>query len=180
MKVLTAKIKELKSIAGESINMLECKKALEEAEGDIDAAVQILIKNGCNIKLKRETFLDKIEPRVSYKLSTLITTMVSIFNERGNSLEPSAISFCLYTKGHQKLANGDTICYVDESLTVNDEDKELYPDFVINEGLRLFYHGDQFEDVIYNALHQKSDISVDKIIEALNYYSQRDSFLDFT
>ena len=40
MTVTAAQIKELREITG--IGMMECKKALEEANGDMDQAIELL------------------------------------------------------------------------------------------------------------------------------------------
>ena len=42
MTVTAAQIKELREITG--IGMMECKKALEEANGDMDQAIELLRK----------------------------------------------------------------------------------------------------------------------------------------
>ena len=44
MTVTAAQIKELREITG--IGMMECKKALEEANGDMDQAIELLRKKG--------------------------------------------------------------------------------------------------------------------------------------
>ena len=71
----------------------------------------------------------------------------------------------------------DPICYLEHYPDVNDDDEEIYPDFVTKEGLRLFYSGEHFEGVIHNALFQKNQPSVDEFIAGLNYYRDYDSFL---
>ena len=57
MTVTAAQIKELREITG--IGMMECKKALEEANGDMDQAIELLRKKGlakAAKKADRETF----------------------------------------------------------------------------------------------------------------------------
>ena len=57
MTVTAAQIKELREITG--IGMMECKKPLEEANGDMDQAIELLRKKGlakAAKKADRETF----------------------------------------------------------------------------------------------------------------------------
>ena len=52
MAAITAKmVKELKDISG--AGMMECKKALSEANGDVDAAIEILRKAGVAMAAKK-------------------------------------------------------------------------------------------------------------------------------
>ncbi|MBB1565117.1 translation elongation factor Ts [Candidatus Gracilibacteria bacterium] len=57
MAITSEQIKKLREITG--IGMMECKKALEEADGDMDAAIEVLRKKGLSKAAKkadRETF----------------------------------------------------------------------------------------------------------------------------
>lgn len=57
MAITAAQIKELREITG--IGMMECKKALEETNGDMEAAIEELRKKGlakAAKKADRETF----------------------------------------------------------------------------------------------------------------------------
>ena len=61
---------------------------------------------------------------------------------------------------------------------VNDEDVEKYPDFVCKEKLKLFYSGEQFEDVIRSILNQKREATICEFMAGLNYYREHDDFLE--
>lgn len=52
MKLDTSKIKELREKTG--LGVVECKKALEEANGDFEKAIEILKKRGFEISEKKE------------------------------------------------------------------------------------------------------------------------------
>ncbi len=52
MEVSIEKIKILRSTTG--AGMLDCKSALEEADGDVDKAVEILRKKRCNKSCKKK------------------------------------------------------------------------------------------------------------------------------
>jgi len=57
MKVSAQRIKELREKTGAGI--LDCKKALEEANGDIDKAVEVLRKKGMDIATKKSQRITK-------------------------------------------------------------------------------------------------------------------------
>ena len=48
MAITAAMVKELRELTG--AGMMDCKKALAETNGDMDAAVEFLRKNGKNLK----------------------------------------------------------------------------------------------------------------------------------
>jgi len=52
MKIDTSKIKELREKTG--LSVIECKKAIEEANGDINKAIEILKKRGLEISEKKK------------------------------------------------------------------------------------------------------------------------------
>lgn len=51
-------------------------------------------------------------------------------------------NFCLYTKEYTSTAEKNLIVYLDSYPTIDDDDEELYPDFVIKNGLKLFFYGE--------------------------------------
>ncbi|WP_298479623.1 hypothetical protein [uncultured Maribacter sp.] len=87
-------------------------------------------------------------------------------------------NYNLYAKEFVEVADSDLICYLDVGPTITNEDEEVYSDFVIENSLELYYDGQQFEDVLSNVLHQKSDATIDIFISAVNYYDDNDTFLD--
>ena len=50
--VTTNQVKELRDKTG--ISVMQCKKALEEASGDMEKAMELLKKEGANISLKKQ------------------------------------------------------------------------------------------------------------------------------
>ncbi|MGC8977275.1 MAG: elongation factor Ts, partial [Candidatus Ratteibacteria bacterium] len=52
MKTDTSKIKDLREKTG--LSVMECKNALEEANGDIEKAIEILKRRGIEISGKKE------------------------------------------------------------------------------------------------------------------------------
>ena len=59
------------------------------------------------------------------------------------------------------------------------EDRDVYPMDVAEQDLQLVYYGEQLIDVLAVALEEKPDASLQDLVEALNYYNQYDSFMNF-
>ena len=51
IEITTELVKELRNATG--ISVMQCRKALEEAEGDMEKAIAILKKTSANIALKK-------------------------------------------------------------------------------------------------------------------------------
>ena len=60
MAVTASMVKELREMTG--AGMMDCKKALNETNGDMDAAIEFLRKNG-QARLRRK--LEELQQRVS-------------------------------------------------------------------------------------------------------------------
>lgn len=119
-----------------------------------------------------------LEKQVEYKLSDVITIVSNMIIENGINNFLDDIDFCIYTTDYVEEASGDTICYLDEYPDIDDNDKEIYTDFVTDRKLVMFYSGEQFEDVIGQMLSQKRDASIEEFISGINYYREHDDFLD--
>jgi hypothetical protein len=71
------------------------------------------------------------------------------------------------------------ICYLEEPPEITDEDAEVFPEFVVKEGLVLLYSGENFESVIEVAFDQKQQLSMQEFVDSLNYYREYDAYLNF-
>ena len=120
-----------------------------------------------------------LEKQVAYKLSDVITIFKNMILENGIDNFLDNLDLCVYTIDFVEEAINDTICYMDDYPEVDDNDQEIYTDFVTKNKLVMFYSGEQFEDVINNTLYQKSDATIEEFIFALNYYRDNDNFADF-
>lgn len=123
---------------------------------------------------KNRIFMRNLELREEYQLSRIIQIVKEDIQKNGLTYE----DFCLYAKD-EDVKYSDLICYLERNPTISDDDEEIYPEFVINNSLELFFNGQQFEDVIMNVLHQKKDATIDDYIKSLEYYTKNDTFLDF-
>jgi hypothetical protein len=68
---------------------------------------------------------------------------------------------------------------LDDIPDIDDDDNEIYPPFVVNERLEVFLSGENLENVIGSVLHQKIEPSMNELVEAINYYNERDAFIQF-
>lgn len=120
-----------------------------------------------------------LEKQLAYKLSDVITIFRNMILENGIDNFLDDMDLCVYTINFVEEASNDTICYLDDYPDVDDNDQEIYTDFVTKNKLVMFYSGEQFEDVINNTLYQKSNATIEEFIFALNYYRDNDNFADF-
>ncbi|MBP3460259.1 MAG: hypothetical protein J6K58_13695 [Lachnospiraceae bacterium] len=71
-----------------------------------------------------------------------------------------------------------TPCCVTAPPEFDDEtDEEIIPDFAVANGMDRSIVPDIFQDVIINALRQKSDVTNEELVKALNYYLDKDTFM---
>lgn len=119
-----------------------------------------------------------LEKQVAYKLSDVITIFRNMIIENGIDNLLDDMDLCVYTIDLWKKASSDMICYLDDYPDVDDNDREIYTDFITENNLVMFYSGEQFEDVISNILSQKLDATIEEFIFALNYYRDNDDFAD--
>lgn len=85
--------------------------------------------------------------------------------------------YAVYSKDGDDFAPGEEI-FIDKTVQADDDDNEIYPPAVLRNALTFAYSGQQFQDVVDLAFKQKPGASTREIIDALNYYSEHDDFLD--
>ena len=119
-----------------------------------------------------------LEKQIAYKLSDVIMIYRNVIIENGIDNLLQDMDLCVYSIDFVEEASSDTICYLDDYPDVDDNDHEIYTDFITENNLVMFYLGEQFEDVISNTLSQKLDATIDEFIFALNYYRDNDDFAD--
>ena len=98
MAITAAQIKELREITG--IGMMECKKALEETNGDMDQAIELLRKRGlakAAKKADRETFEGGlrivVEGNKAYVVSVSCETDFLANSDRFKTMLADAVEF---------------------------------------------------------------------------------------
>lgn len=113
--------------------------------------------------------MNHLECRKAYSLYDLIFGIMN-----GYTLD----NFCVYTREYESSAKEDLVCYLDNYPVISDDDEEVYPDFVVENSLELFFYGDQFIDVLHNISVQREKPSVEDFISGLNFYLENDNFIE--
>lgn len=68
--------------------------------------------------------------------------------------------------------------YIGDTPDFDDDDNEVYPKEATDLGLSLLYSCDHFQDVVDLAYKQKPKASIEEVVGCLNFYAERDDFLD--
>ena len=87
--------------------------------------------------------------------------------------------YCLYTAPDVESIDKNTLFYIDGYTEIDDDDNEIYPQFIRENNLCIYFHGDIASDIIRNTKHQLEPRipSVDEYIENFNYYNEHDCFI---
>lgn len=73
-----------------------------------------------------------------------------------------------------------TLCCITAPPDFDDEtDEEIIPHFAVENGMDGSILPEIFQDVISNAFEQKSDVTNEELVKALNYYLNKDTFMLF-
>ena len=95
--------------------------------------------------------------------------------ERSKNFD-SEYFYAIYVK-KDGFSLGQTIL-VSDPVFVSDDDTEIYPNDVIAHQLNYQCSDENIQDVIDLAIQQKPSATDQELIQALNYYLERDNFLD--
>ncbi|HAT7731355.1 TPA: hypothetical protein O8U43_002875 [Enterobacter cloacae] len=112
--------------------------------------------------------MSRLEYRKNYGLDDLIYKFMG-----GYTLD----NFCVYTREYEASAKEELVCYLESYPVISDDDEEVYPDFVVENSLELFFYGEQFIDVLHNISIQREKPSVEDFISGLNFYLENDNFI---
>ena len=110
-----------------------------------------------------------------------LTQLISIEDliELVKARKDRTVYYDVYTKNGDDFSLEENV-FIDTTVQVDDNDKEIYPSTVSNRKFRFAYSGEQLQDVVDLAVKQKPHVTSNEIIKALNYYSEHDAFLDLT
>ena len=114
-------------------------------------------------------YINYLEYNKAYSLDDLISKIMNGYKHE---------NICLYTKEYESSARADLICYLEAYPIINGDDEEIYPDFVVENSLELFFYGDQFLDAVRNISFQKENPSTEDFIVGLNFYLENDNYID--
>ena len=73
----------------------------------------------------------------------------------------------------ESILDLETVCYLDNGPKIMDG-KEVFPDFVNENGLDILCSGDVFMDVYDDLDERYPNFTKDQFIDALNYYMDND------
>lgn len=113
--------------------------------------------------------MSQLEYRKAYGLDDVINKIIG-----GYTLD----NFCVYTKDYELSAKADLVCYLESYPVISDDDEEVYPVFVVDNSLELFFYGDQYIDVLHDISNQREKPSVEDFIAGLNFYLENDNFIE--
>ena len=72
----------------------------------------------------------------------------------------------------------ETVCYLVNGPKIMDG-KEVFPDFVNENGLDILCNGDVFMDVYDDLDERYPNFTKNQFIDALNYYMDNDDYIEF-
>lgn len=86
--------------------------------------------------------------------------------------------YAIYAFDNDEPLFNEMIIYVGNTVEIDDNDNEFFPQIVTEMNFWIVYSSDSFQDVIDLATSQDSNVTISKLVECLNYYSEYDNFLD--
>jgi len=123
----------------------------------------------------------KLEINKSYSIGELIEIVKNKFDRDLDSHRKVKYNYengyDVYITKDEDL-NENTILYVGKPVEIDDDDNEIYPIEILENNLEFEYSDENFQDVIDLAYSQKPNASIKEFIKCLNYYAERDTFLD--
>lgn len=78
----------------------------------------------------------------------------------------------------ESILDLETVCYLDNGPKIMDG-KEIFSDFVNENGLDILCSGDVFMDVYDDLDERYPNFTKDQFIDALNYYMDNDDYIEF-
>ena len=78
----------------------------------------------------------------------------------------------------ESILDLETVCYLDNGPKIMDR-KEVFPDFVNENGLDILCSGDVSMDVYDDLDERYPNFTKDQFIDALNYYMDNDDYIEF-
>jgi elongation factor Ts len=183
-KISLELIKKIKSRT--DAGTVDCKKALEETEGDLDRALQLLAQRGATIleisRFEKRRKIARTDADVKADIARYVRVPIKIeelFIVPESILEEHQL-YVTREVGEKNFMDKGVIVYLDDIVGVDDEtDKEIYPTFALNNNLEMNLLGKLVNDIIYNTKHQLKNPTANDFIKNFNNYMKHDCFLDF-
>ncbi|POA30183.1 MULTISPECIES: hypothetical protein [Pseudomonas] len=93
--------------------------------------------------------------------------------------QEKTLHFCVYGTQDSSTITLQTVCVIEAFPQITDNDEEIYPDFVIRQGLEFWFSDDLLEDVVMSALQHKPSVTDVELLKAIRYYAEHDCFMSF-
>ncbi len=93
--------------------------------------------------------------------------------------QEKTLQFCVYGAPQDTPLTLHTPCVIEAFSRITDDDEEIYPPYVIQNGLEFWFSDELLEDVVMSALHHKPTVSNTELLAAIEYYAERDCFMSF-
>lgn len=116
-----------------------------------------------------------MERKKRLKLSEIITIICTLYKTQGETAVYLDNGWCIYSA--EEYLTSESICYIDDYPDFDDDDNEIYSEYIINNNMKLKYRDEMIQDVVIACLNQKIDAKIDEIVRALIYYDEYDNFL---
>ncbi|MBN3839919.1 hypothetical protein G3N61_11105 [Burkholderia sp. Ac-20349] len=97
--------------------------------------------------------------------------------ERRERYDPAWL-YDVYGKDGDAALHPQQTIYIGDTVQVDDEDREIYPERVAELGYVFQYSCEHFQDVVDLAYRQKPDASIEDVVRCLNHFDRHDDFLD--
>ncbi len=108
----------------------------------------------------------------------IVEEMRATYLEFGNEKLIEDDDWCIYTVEEKLEPN--TECYIFDYPDYDDETgEEILPEYAVKNKMKCVTTCEALQDVIINSLNQRSDLSVEELIEAINYYFDNIAFMEF-
>ena len=111
-------------------------------------------------------------------MKDIFAEIIRIYQSEGERGFYNMPGWCIYAK--DETITVETECYVDAYPDYDDDDNEVFSDYIVENHLYMLYRDEMVEDVVMSCIDQKANVSYDEIMEALIYYDQNDSFMDLS
>ena len=108
----------------------------------------------------------------------IIEEMKNIYLKFGEDKLTEDDDWCIYTVEDELKPN--TECYIFDYPDYDDETgEEILPEYAVNNGMKCVTTCEAIQDVIMHALSKNKELTAEQLIEAMNYYFENLTFMQF-
>ena len=112
-------------------------------------------------------------PEMKHVAPITMATLIQVVRDRLDREK----NYCVYGRGDSDAADLNSDCFLGDGPEITNNYEEIYPGFVIQNGLEFWCMDELVQDVVDNALHQNASVSDELILAAIKYYDNKDCFM---